>query len=59
MDRGEEHRRVVLERRLGAVAVVDVEIDDRHALQPEAWATRAATAILENTQNPMAVPGSA
>jgi len=32
VERNEEHRRVVVERGLGAVAVVDVPVDDHHAL---------------------------
>jgi hypothetical protein len=35
VERDEQDRVVVAEDRLGAVAVVDVEIDDRHPLQPE------------------------
>ena len=34
MGRGEEHGGIVLEHGLGAVAVMDVEIDDGDALEP-------------------------
>ena len=55
VDGGEEDGRVVLEAGLGAVAVVDVEVDDRDARQTPCGAAhaRAATATLENRQKPI------
>lgn len=60
MNGAKEQAVVRLEGRLGAIAVVDVEIDDGDVrAMPSAWATRAATATLENRQKPMSWSGSA
>jgi hypothetical protein len=52
----EEHRVVVSEDRIGAVAVVDVPVDDRDTSTSASrrCAARAATATLLNTQKPIA-----
>ena len=55
MHRDEEHRRVLPEHRLRAVAVVDVPVDDRDPLRRRAFcACRAAIATLLNRQKPIA-----
>jgi hypothetical protein len=56
-----QHLRVVLGAIFGAVAVVHVEIDHRHARQPWRLQARAAaaTAMLLKKQKPIAVSRSA
>ena len=54
MRRDEQHRRVVVEAPLRAVAVMHVVVDDRDAREPRARACAAATAMLLKRQNPIA-----
>ena len=55
----EQHPRVVDERRLGAVAVVGVVVEDPHPLARRRRATAATTAMLETRQKPIESVGVA
>ena len=60
MDRQEADPLGVVEDLLGAVAVVDIEIDDQNAVEIEPFeASAAARATLAKMQNPMPSPGRA
>ena len=55
-----EHPRIILEDILGSVSMVDVEINDRDALEPcTSRACLAAIATLLKKQNPIALEASA